>query len=66
MVLQFTLKDYIKNYLELLNLEDKSKRISEAEETLRKIEKAIGEDDLLNSERTIELKLKSIILGEES
>ena len=56
------------NYIELLNLEDKSKRISEAEETLRKIEKAIGEDDLLNSERTIELKLKlrSIILGEES
>ena len=54
------------NYIELLNLEDKSKRISEAEETLRKIEKAIWEDDLLNSERTIELKLKlrSIILGE--
>ena len=56
------------NYIELLNLEDKSKRISEAEETLRKIEKAIREDDLLNSERTIKLKLKlrSIILGEES
>ena len=56
------------NYIELLNLEDKSKRISEAEETLRKIEKAIGEDDLLNSERTIELKLKltRIILGKES
>ena len=56
------------NYKELLNLEDKSKRISEAEETLRKIEKAIGEDDLLNSERTIELKLKltRIILGKES
>ena len=52
------------NYIELLNLEDKSKRISEAEETLRKIEKAIREDDLLNSERTKELKLKSIILGE--
>ena len=34
------------NYIELLNLEDKSKRNSEAEETLRKIEKAIREDDL--------------------
>ena len=54
------------NYIELLNLEDKSKRISEAEETLRKIEKSIREDDLLNSKRTIELKLRSIILGEES
>ena len=56
------------NYIELLNLEDKSKRISEAEETLRKIEKSIREDDLLNSERTTELKLKltRIILGKES
>ena len=59
---------FYNNYIELLNLEDKSKSISEAEETLRKIEKAIREDDLLNYERTIELKLKltRIILGKES
>ena len=53
-------RDFKKNIENFLNLEDESKRISEAEKNIQKIEKAIREDDLFNSSSTIELNLSSI------